>query len=293
LRKSGLKTLRKSASASNDRPGHQYGVKPLDVHTGMLRQLRRFLESAHHQRSVVHVEIEKGLSEAERRKLMGDYMMKKRTAIVCVGHPDAGYLGYVRGLVGTELERRKMSKARGEWKKKMLEYTKRKEEREAQKKRESLMEAAAKARKDAAEEARQKRQEAAARAAAAKKAAEARTSGGGGAGMGDAQGPVGSGQSPSGMENGMTGVAEEEREKGEEEETEPQMPEVEVTSEEITAKMAGGGRFRKMPLPDLTKDAVTTAYLRFSLPTVDEELKPGVPVFDEVRFVWDEEEEAR
>lgn len=53
LRKSGLKTLRKSASASNDRPGHQYGVKPLDVHTGMLRQLRRFLESAHHQRSVV------------------------------------------------------------------------------------------------------------------------------------------------------------------------------------------------------------------------------------------------
>lgn len=56
---------------------------------------------------------------------------------------------------------------------------------------------------------------------------------------------------------------------------------------------AGGGRFRKMPLPDLTKDAVTTAYLRFSLPTVDEELKPGVPVFDEVRFVWDEEEEAR
>lgn len=97
------------------------------------------------------MEIEKGLSEAERRKLMGDYMMKKResngccdigskwlwlgTAIVCVGHPDAGYLGYVRGLVGTELERRKMSKARGEWKKKMLEYTKRKEEREAQKKR--------------------------------------------------------------------------------------------------------------------------------------------------------------
>ncbi|KAF4665123.1 hypothetical protein FOZ61_000163 [Perkinsus olseni] len=288
LRKSGLKTLKKSGSASNDRPGHQYGVKPLDVHTGMLKQLRRFLENAHHQRSVVHVEVEKGLSEVERKKLMSDYTMKRRVAVVCVGHPDKGYLEYVQGLVGADLERKKTGKARSEWKKKMGEYTKRKEEREAQKRRESLMEAAAKARKDAAEEARQKRQEAAARAAAAKKAAEARTSGG----ASDAQGPVAGGQSPIGMDNGTPGAVEEEGEK-EEEETEPQMPEIEVTSEEIMAKMAGGGRFRKLPLPDLTKDAVTSAFLRFSLPSADEELRPGVPVFNGIRFVWDGEEEAR
>ncbi|KAF4742493.1 hypothetical protein FOZ63_006524, partial [Perkinsus olseni] len=322
LRKSGLKTLKKSGSASNDRPGHQYGVKPLDVHTGMLKQLRRFLENAHHQRSVVHVEVEKGLSEAERRKLMSDYTMKRRecsgvvtgdargpstrggslslvmrrfgreilrVAVVCVGHPDKGYLEYVQDLVRADLERKKTGKARSEWKKKMTEYTKRKEESEAQKRRESLMEAAAKARKDAAEEARQKRQEAAARAAAAKKAAEARTSGG----ASDAQGPVAGGQSPIGMENGTPGAVEKEEGEKEEEETEPQMPEVEVTSEEIMAKMAGGGRFRKLPLPDLTKDAVTSAFLRFSLPSADEELKPGVPVFNGIRFVWDGEEEAR
>ncbi|KAF4722493.1 hypothetical protein FOZ62_000103, partial [Perkinsus olseni] len=286
LRKSGLKTLKKSGSASNDRPGHQYGVKPLDVHTGMLKQLRRFLENAHHQRSVVHVEVEKGLSEAERRKLMSDYTMKRRVAVVCVGHPDKGYLEYVQGLVRADLERKKTGKARSEWKKKMGEYTKRKEEREAQKRRESLMEAAAKARKDAAEEARQKRQEAAARAAAAKKAAEARTSGG----ASDAQGSVAGGQSPIGMDNGTPGAVEKEEGEKEEEETEPQMPEIEVTSEEILAKMAGGGRFRKLPLPDLTKDAVTSAFLRFSLPSADEELKPGVPVFNDIRFVWDGEE---
>ncbi|KAF4757927.1 hypothetical protein FOZ63_033070 [Perkinsus olseni] len=168
----------------------------------------------------------------------------------------------------------------------MGEYTKRKEEREAQKRRESLMEAAAKARKDAAEEARQKRQEAAARAAAAKKAAEARTSGG----ASDAQGSVAGGQSPIGMDNGTPGAVEKEEGEKEEEETEPQMPEIEVTSEEILAKMAGGGRFRKLPLPDLTKDAVTSAFLRFSLPSADEELKPGVPVFNDIRFVWDGEE---
>ncbi|KAF4673212.1 hypothetical protein FOL47_010832 [Perkinsus chesapeaki] len=277
---------------SNDRPAHQYGVKPLDVHTGMIRQLRRFLDNAQHERSVLHVEIERGLSATERKKLMSDYTTKKRVAVVCVGRPDEGYLDYTRGLVRADLERKKGTKARAEYKKKLTEFNKKKAEREAQKKRESLMEAAAKARKDAAEEARQKRQEAAARAAAAKKAAEARTSG---AGTGDTVSPTagGSGHSVGGAEMGADGGEEASGEKKEEEERQPQMPDVEVTVEEITAKMSGNGRFRQLSLPDMTHDAVSSSYLRFSLPSPTDELKPGIPVFNEIRFVWDEEEEAR